>query len=196
MKRLIVLRHGETEWSASGRHTGRTDVPLTPDGERKARLLGQRLVHFGIEPVRVLSSPRQRAVNTALFAGLDQHPIEESDLLAELDYGEYEGKTTEEIRALDPSWNLFRDGCPGGEPIAAAVRRADELLAEIKPEDGAGDVALVGHGHFSRIFAARYLGLDASAAQGLALSTASLSILSHEHEWRAMCLWNHEAALQ
>jgi broad specificity phosphatase PhoE len=196
MKRLIVLRHGETEWSASGRHTGRTDVPLTPDGERKARLLGQRLVHLGIEPARVLSSPRQRAVNTALFAGLDQHPIEETELLAELDYGEYEGKTTAEIRAADPSWNLFRDGCPGGESMEQAGRRADRLLAEVAPEDGTGDVALVGHGHFSRILAARYLRLDAAAAQGLALSTATLSILAHEHEWRAMSLWNHEAALQ
>ncbi|MDQ6909943.1 MAG: histidine phosphatase family protein [Actinomycetota bacterium] len=196
MKRLIVLRHGETEWSASGRHTGRTDVPLTSDGERKARLLGQRLVHFGIEPVRVLSSPRQRAVNTALLAGLDQHPIEQTELLAELDYGDYEGKTTEEVRAVNPSWNLFRDGCPGGEAIEAAGRRADELIAQVAPEEGSGDVALVGHGHFSRILAARYVGLAASAAQGLALSTASLSILSHEHEWRAIFLWNHQAALQ
>ncbi|HEX8770294.1 MAG TPA: histidine phosphatase family protein [Acidimicrobiales bacterium] len=196
MKRLIVLRHGETEWSASGRHTGRTDLALTPDGERKARLLGQRLVHFGIQPVRVLSSPRQRAVNTALFAGLDQHPIEETELLAELDYGDFEGKTTQEIRAANPSWTLFRDGCPGGEPIEAAGRRADELLAQVAPEDGNGDVALVGHGHFSRILGARYLSLDASAAQGLALSTASLSILAHEHEWRAMWLWNHEPGLQ
>jgi broad specificity phosphatase PhoE len=192
MKRLIVLRHGETEWSASGRHTGRTDVPLTFEGERKARLLGQRLVHFGIEPVRVLSSPRQRAVNTALFAGLDQHPIEQTELLAELDYGDYEGKTTEEIRSEHPSWNLFRDGCPGGETLEAAGRRADELLADIAPEEGGGDVALAGHGHFSRILAARYLGLDASAAAGFALNTATLSILAHEHEWRAVFLWNHE----
>lgn len=196
MKRLIVLRHGETEWSASGRHTGRSDIPLTPNGERKARLLGQRLVHFGIEPVRVLSSPRQRAVNTALFAGLDQHPIEQTDLLAELDYGDYEGRTTQEMRADHPTWNLFRDGCPGGETLDAAGRRADQLLAEVAPEDGVGDVALIGHGHFSRILAARYIGLDPSAAQGLVLSTASLSILSHEHEWRAVFLWNHEAGLQ
>ncbi|HUQ62595.1 MAG TPA: histidine phosphatase family protein [Acidimicrobiales bacterium] len=196
MKRLVVLRHGETEWSASGRHTGRKDIPLTFEGERKARLLGQRLVHFGIEPVRVLSSPRQRALKTALLAGLDQHRIEATELLAELDYGEYEGRTTEEIRSETPSWNLFKDGCPGGETLEAAGDRADELLAEVAPEDGAGDVALVGHGHFSRILAARYLGLDASSASGFALDTASLSILGHEHEWRAVLLWNHGAGIR
>lgn len=196
MKRLIILRHGETEWSASGRHTGRTDVPLTFEGERKARLLGQRLVHFGIEPVRVLTSPRRRAVDTALLAGLGQHPIEQTDLLAELDYGEYEGKTTEEILSERPSWDLFRDGCPGGETLEAAGKRADKLIDQIAPEDGSGDVALVGHGHFSRILAARYLGFAAPAAQHFALNTASLSILGHEHTWRAMLLWNHEAALK
>jgi broad specificity phosphatase PhoE len=192
MKRLVVLRHGETEWAASGRHTGRTDIPLTFEGERKARLLGQRLVYMGIEPARVLSSPLQRAVDTARYAGLGDK-VETTDLLLELDYGEYEGLTTAEIRAKNPSWNLFRDGCPGGETFDAAGRRADELIAMVAPEEGTGDIALVGHGHFSRVIAARYLDLPAARAQSLALGTASVSILGHEHEWRTIALWNHEA---
>jgi probable phosphoglycerate mutase len=193
MKRLIVLRHGETEWSATGRHTGRTDVPLTDEGERRARLLGQQLVHLGIEPVRVLCSPRQRAIATANCAGLGAK-VEITDLLHEVDYGDYEGLTTEQIRARDPSWNLFTDGCPGGETFEEAGRRADELLALVAPEEGEGDVALVGHGHFSRVIGVRYIGLPGADAEHLALSTASLSILGHEHDWRAITLWNHEAA--
>ncbi|MFN2609205.1 MAG: histidine phosphatase family protein [Acidimicrobiales bacterium] len=192
MKRLVLLRHGETEWSATGRHTGRTDVALTPAGEAGARALGRCLAEAGQAPVRVLSSPRRRALATARLAHLgDRLAVDER--LAELDYGDYEGRTTAEIRAERPSWDLFRDGCPGGETLAAAGRRADDLLADLAPEAGDGDVALVGHGHFSRVLAARYLGLGPEEARHLALGTASLSVLGHEHEWRALVLWNRTA---
>src|SRR5262249_34601173 len=153
---------------------------------------GQRLVYLGIEPSRVLCSPHQRAVSTAEYAGLGQK-LEITDLLREVDYGDYEGLTTEQIRSKDPRWNLFRDGCPGGETFDEAGARADELLAMVSPDAGDGDVALVGHGHFSRVIGVRYIGLPGAAAQDLFLGTASLSILGHEHEWRAVSLWNHEA---
>lgn len=183
------MRHGETEWAAGGRHTGRTDVPLTQAGEEAARSLGRRLAELGVLPTVRLSSPRRRAVDTAVLAGLGEGLVID-DRLAELDYGDYEGRTTADIRAEHPSWDLFRDGCPHGETIEAAGQRADDLLAELAPEEGDGDVALAGHGHFSRIVAARYLGLAPSEARHLALDTASLSLLGHEHEWRAVRLWN------
>ncbi len=189
MKRLVIVRHGETEWSATGRHTGRSDVPLTPMGEEAARRLGARLAELGITPAVRLTSPRRRAVTTARLAGLGDGLITD-DRLAEVDYGEYEGRTTAEIRQTSPGWDLFRDGCPGGETMAGAGRRADGLLDDLAPESGAGDVVLVGHGHFSRVVAARYLGWPPQQARCLALGTASLSILGHEHEWRALLLWN------
>ena len=173
MKRLVLVRHGETEWSATGRHTSRTDVPLTARGEELARTLGRRVEELGMVPTACLSSPRRRAVDTARFAGLGE-ALTTDDRLQELDYGEYEGRTTVDIRSERPDWDLFRDGCPGGETPAQAGRRADDLLAELAPEEGQGDVALVGHGHFSRILAARYLGLDAERARFLGLGTASL----------------------
>lgn len=187
----MVVRHGETEWSATGRHTSRTDVPLTERGGELARGLGRRLEELGIAPVVCVSSPRRRAVDTARLAGLGQGLVTD-ERLRELDYGAYEGRTTADIRSERPDWDLFRDGCPGGETLAEAGRRADDLLAALAPEDGDGDVAVVGHGHFSRILAARYLGLDAERARCLALGTASLSILGHEHEWRALRLWNDQ----
>jgi broad specificity phosphatase PhoE len=189
VKRLVLVRHGETEWSASGRHTGRTDVALTPAGESEARALGASLPTLGVRPAACRTSPRRRAVETAVLVGLGDGLVVD-DRLAELDYGDYEGRTTAEIRAERPSWDLFRDGCPGGETLEAAARRADALLADLAPDEGDGDVALAGHGHFSRILAARYLGLPPSEARHLALGTASLSILGHEHEWRALTLWN------
>ncbi|MDQ4133275.1 MAG: histidine phosphatase family protein [Actinomycetota bacterium] len=189
MKRLVIVRHGATEWSVDGRHTGRTDIPLSPEGEAAARTLGHRLRQLGLSPVRVLSSPRQRAVNTARLAGLGDD-LETTDRLQELDYGDYEGRKTVDIRRERPSWDLFRDGCPNGETLGAAGQRADALLSELAPEDGSGDVALFGHGHFSRILGARYIGLPAPDARYLALSTACICILGHEHEWRAIHLWN------
>jgi probable phosphoglycerate mutase len=193
VKRLVFLRHGETEWSATGKHTSRTDVPLTPAGEEAARALGRRLGELGLAPARRLSSPRRRAVDTARLAGLGDG-LETDERLAEVDYGEYEGLTTVEIRRDRPSWVLWRDGSPGGEAMEGAGRRADDLLAFLAPDDGEGDVALVGHGHFLRILAARYVGLSPSQARHLTLGTASLSVLGHEHEWRAVLLWNDRAA--
>jgi probable phosphoglycerate mutase len=190
VKRLVLVRHGETDWSAAGRHTGRTDVPLTTRGEEVARALGHRLEQLGVVPVGCLSSPRRRAVDTARLAGLGPDLVVDHRLV-ELDYGEYEGKTTAEVRRERPSWDLFTDGCPGGETFPAAGARADDLLSDLAPEGGEGDVVLVGHGHFSRILAARYLGLGPEQARLLALGTASISVLGHEHEWRALLLWNH-----
>lgn len=194
MKRLVIVRHGETEWSANGRHTGRTDIPLTPAGRDRATALGRRMTELGLGPVRALSSPRTRAVETARLAGLGDNLVVD-ERLAELDYGEYEGRTTVDIRAERPGWDLFRDACPGGETLEDGGRRADDLIASLAPEEGDGDIALAGHGHFSRILAARYLGLPASQARLLALGTASLSLLGHEHEWRAMLLWNDQVRL-
>ncbi len=191
MKRLVIVRHGETEWSASGQHTGRTDIALTPAGEAAAAGLGRRLAELGLAPTMRLSSPRSRAVETARLAGLGDGLVTDARL-AELDYGDYEGRTTAEIRAERPDWDLFRDGCPEGETIDEAGRRADDLLASLAPEEGDGDVALAGHGHFSRILAARYLTLPAEQARHFALGTASLSLLGHEHEWRCLLLWNDD----
>ncbi len=191
MKRIVLVRHGETEWSATGRHTSHTDVPLTARGEELARTLGQRLAELGIVPTACVCSPRRRAVDTARLAGLADD-LTTDERLRELDYGEYEGRTTVNIRSERPDWDLFRDACPGGETLAEAGRRADDLLASLVPEEGEGDVALVGHGHFSRILAARYLTLEPERARGLALGTASLSVLGHEHEWRAVVLWNDQ----
>lgn len=191
MKRLVVVRHGETEWSASGRHTGSTDIALTPAGEAAAAALGRCLAELGVVPTIRLSSPRARAVETARLAGLGDGLVTD-DRLGELDYGDYEGRTTDDIRAERPTWDLFGDGCPGGETIEGAGRRADDLLASVAPEEGEGYVALAGHGHFSRILAARYLGLPAEQARHFALGTASLSLLGHEHEWRCLRLWNDE----
>jgi broad specificity phosphatase PhoE len=191
VKRLVLVRHGETEWSATGRHTSRTDVPLTARGEDLARTLGRRLEELGIAPTVCVSSPRRRAVDTARLAGLGER-LTTDERLRELDYGEYEGRTTVDIRSERPGWDLFRDACPDGETLAQAGRRAGDLLASLAPEEGQGDVALVGHGHFSRILAARYLGFDPDSARHLALGTASLSVLGHEHEWRAVTLWNDQ----
>jgi probable phosphoglycerate mutase len=194
MKRLVLVRHGETEWSAAGRHTGRTDVPLTADGEAAARGLGPRLAELGLAPGRRLSSPRRRALDTARLAGLGDG-LEITDELVELDYGECEGRTAAEIRSERPGWDLFRDGCPGGETFSAAGRRADALLGRLAPDDGDGDVALVGHGHFLRVLAARYLGFDPSAARRLYLGTAGISVLGREHDWRTLSLWNDQVAV-
>jgi probable phosphoglycerate mutase len=187
-KRLVLVRHGETEWSRDGRHTGRTDIPLTRDGEKRARFLSQRLGRIGVEPLRVLSSPRQRAIETARLAGFEMPEV--THLLAEVDYGEYEGRTSADIRAERPDWDLFTDGTPGGENLDEAAARCQRLLDDIGPEDGGGDVLLFAHGHILRVLAATYLGLPPEQARCLALEAASVSILGHEHWWRAIQLWN------
>jgi broad specificity phosphatase PhoE len=182
---VVLARHGETEWSRDGRHTGRTDVPLTDDGRRQARLLGGALRGWSF--ARVLSSPLARALDTCRLAGLGE-AAETTDDLVEWDYGEYEGITTPEIRESRPGWYLWRDGCPGGEQAADVGARADRVLAEIASTDR--DVALFAHGHVLRVLAARWLGLGPEAGALLALDTATLSVLGYERETRVLRRWN------
>jgi len=182
---VVLARHGETEWSRDGRHTGRTDIPLTENGRAQALALRDALAEWRF--VRVLSSPLRRALDTCRLAGLADD-VETTEDLLELDYGEYEGITTAEIRGSRPDWNLWRDGCPGGETVADVGRRVDRVIAEIEGADG--DVALFAHGHLLRVLAARWVGLDAEAGALLALSTATLSALGYERETRVVRRWN------
>jgi broad specificity phosphatase PhoE len=184
---LYLIRHGETEWSRARRHTGRTDLPLSPVGEAEARALGRHL--RGLEVDRVLSSPLTRATATAALAGFGDR-VELADALLEFDYGDYEGLTTPEIRASRPGWDLFRDGCPGGETVEAAAARAQTLLDDLTAADGR--VLLFSHGHQLRILTTRFLHLPPDAARHLFLGTASLSVLGTEHEWPAVLLWNEQ----
>jgi broad specificity phosphatase PhoE len=184
---LYLVRHGETEWSRARRHTGRTDLPLSPAGEAEAAALGRHL--RGLEVDRVLSSPLTRAVTTARLAGFGDS-VELTDALLEFDYGEYEGRTSAEIRANRPGWDLFRDGCPGGETVEDAAGRARALLAELAESNGR--VLVFSHGHQLRILTACFLGLPPDAARHLFLGTASLSVLGVEHEWPAVLLWNEQ----
>jgi len=184
---LYLVRHGETEWSRARRHTGRTDVPLSPAGEAEARALGAHL--DGLEVDRVLASPLARATTTARRAGFGER-LETTRALLEFDYGEYEGLTTPQIRAGRPGWDLFRDGCPGGETAGAVAERARRLVAELADRDGR--VMLFGHGHQLRILTTCYLGLPPDAARHLFLGTASVSVLGREHDWPAVLLWNEQ----
>ena len=184
---LYLVRHGETEWSRARRHTGRTDLPLNPVGEAEARALGEHL--DGLEVDRVLSSPMTRATATAELAGFGDR-VELSGALLEFDYGDYEGRTTAEIRASRPGWDLFRDGCPGGETVEDAAGRARALLAELTASDDR--IMLFSHGHQLRILTACFLGMPPAAARHLFLGTASLSVLGIEHEWPAILLWNEQ----
>jgi broad specificity phosphatase PhoE len=184
---LYLIRHGETEWSRARRHTGRTDLPLSPAGEAEAKALGQHL--RGLEVDRVLSSPLTRATATAQLAGFGDR-VELNDTLLEFDYGDYEGLTSAEIRATHPGWDLFRDGCPGGETVEAAAARARKLLDSLIDTDGR--IMLFSHGHQLRILTTCYLGLPPDAARHLFLGTASLSVLGTEHHWPAILLWNEQ----
>lgn len=181
---IWLARHGETEWSASGRHTGRTDIPLTPRGEEQARALGEALA--GHPFAVVYSSPLRRALDSARLAGFDEVLVD--PLLQEQDYGEYEGITTDDIRRERPGWDLWRDRCPGGEDADAVGARADRLLS-VLPGAGA-DVLIFGHSHMLRMLAARHLGLDAREGRHLVLDTGTLSVLGMEHEWPALRRWN------
>jgi broad specificity phosphatase PhoE len=182
---IVLARHGETEWSRDGRHTGRTDIPLTDNGREQARVLGQALGEwsFGL----VLSSPLERALDTCRLAGLGDS-VETTDDLLEWDYGEYEGITTPQIREGRPDWYLWRDGCPGGELPEDVGRRADRVVARVADADD--DVALFAHGHILRVVAARWLGLGPEAGALLALSTATISVLGYERETRVVRRWN------
>jgi probable phosphoglycerate mutase len=181
----VLVRHGETEWSSSGRHTSYTDVALTSHGCDQARGLAARLE--GVDFALVLSSPMQRARTTCEFAGLDAR-VEVSDDLAEWNYGEYEGRTTKDIRTDVPGWTIFRDGAPGGETADEVAARADRVLA--RAVDAGGVVALFSHGHFLRVLGARWIGQPAQAGAWLGLDTATLSCLGHEREQRVLRVWN------
>jgi broad specificity phosphatase PhoE len=178
--RVLLLRHGETEWSAGGRHTGNTDVPLTDRGRARARATaatGAKLLG-GRPPALVLSSPRVRARTTAELAGLHVDRIDER--LVEWDYGDYEGRTTPEIREHDPGWTVWTHPTPGGETAAQVQARADDLLAAVATTLDEGDVVLVGHGHFSRVLIARWAGLAATEGVRFAMDSASWAVLGHE----------------
>jgi len=186
---LIIVRHGQTPWTITGQHTGTTEVELTDDGVREVALLAPHLARvLGGRTPRVFSSPRVRAQQTAELAlpGLD--PIIEP-LLAEYDYGRYEGLTMAQIRELEPAWSIWADGCSGGETTDQVAARADAFLAS-RHVDGDGPVIAVTHGHFSRVLAARALGRPATDAAMLASSTASMSVVRDEHAGRGLFLWN------
>jgi broad specificity phosphatase PhoE len=173
---VYSARHGETAWTVSGQHTGLTDLPLTERGERNARRLEERL--RGLICVKVFTSPLQRARRTCELAGFGVLAEIDRDLL-EWNYGEYEGRLTSDIHRERPDWQLFRDGCPGGESPKEVGARADRVVKRVRAVGG--DVLLFSSGHFLRVFAARWLGLEPGAGRFFLLSTASLSALGYEH---------------
>jgi len=189
---LWLVRHGETEWTRAGRHTGRTDLPLTPRGEAQAAALGARLraVRFAL----VLASPLMRARRTAELAGFADVLVLDEDLV-ELDYGAYEGRTSAEIRCERPDWDLWRDGFPAGETVQDAARRAERVLARVRATAAEGPVLLVGHGHLTRVLTARALGHDPELGRHLVLDPAALSRVGAEHAAPAVRLWNDVAHL-
>lgn len=182
---VVLVRHGATEWSTSGRHTGRTEVPLASDGEAQAVAMRGRVEAWTFS--LVLVSPLQRARATCRLIGLDPRAEVDADLL-EWDYGEYEGLTTQEIRATRPGWTVFRDGCPGGETIDEVAGRVDRVIARVDAVEG--PVALVAHGHVLRILSARWLGLAPIEGAKLALDTGTLSVLGYEREQQVIRSWN------
>ncbi|GAB4588449.1 acid phosphatase [Nocardia sp. IFM 10818] len=186
--RLILLRHGETEWSATRRHTGRTDLPLTAAGEAQAVAAGKLLAGLGLRNPLVLSSPRQRALRTAELAGLPAPVID--DDLAEWDYGEYEGLTTTEIRRMAPGWTIWTGTVPEGETAGQVRARADRVLATATLEVATREVVLVGHGHFSRALIARWAEFDVIEGRRFFLSTAAVTVLGHDHGARTVLAHN------
>ncbi len=182
----MLIRHGETIWSAARRHTSYTDLELTPDGERQAAALRDRLA--GRRFATVLASPRRRALRTADLAGLDVDDVEED--LTEWHYGAYEGRTTAEVRVERPDWVIWQDGCPDGESPAQVGARLDRVLARVTPLLDSGDVALVAHAHALRVLGARWIGLPPAGGGRLRLDTASVSVLGHEHGRQVVLSWN------
>jgi probable phosphoglycerate mutase len=183
---LWLVRHGETEWSRTGQHTGRTEIPLTRLGEEQAEAL--RPWAARLRPALVLCSPRGRALDTARLAGLQVDDVD--DDLAEWDYGDYEGLTSEQIHTQIPGWTLFDDGVPHGETAAQIRARADRALARARQALSIGPVVFVAHGHIGRVLGARWIGLDVPAAARLALGTATLSLLGAEHGQAVIARWN------
>ena len=184
---IYLARHGETAWTLSGQHTGRTDLPLTEGGERNARALGARL--RGLVFAKTFTSPLQRAVRTCELAGFGNGAELDPNLM-EWDYGHYEGRRTAEILEEHPDWRLFRDGCPGGETPAEIGARADRVVGRVRAVHG--DVLLFSSAHFLRVFAARWLGLEPAGGRYFVLGTAALCILGYEHNLGepVIRLWN------
>jgi broad specificity phosphatase PhoE len=187
---VVLVRHGETEWSRDGRHTGRTDIPLTDLGRRQAAVLGDRL--RGRTFVGVMTSPLSRAAETCRLAGLADQAQPDDDLL-EWDYGAYEGRRTPEIRAEVPGWTIWRDGAPGGESAADVGARADRAIERALAIGG--EVVLFAHGHYLRVLAARWLGLPPDHGRLLALAPATLCLLGFEREQRVLERWNDRCHL-
>ncbi len=188
---IFLIRHGETAWSLSGQHTSRTDLPLTEAGENRAADLHEPLQKIGFR--HVLTSPLRRARRTCELAGFGAVARIEPDL-HEWDYGDYEGRTTAEIHAQQPGWNVFQDGCPHGESVEQISQRADRMIAVVRQLDGA--VAVFSHGHFLRALGARWIDLPVNAGRRFDLETASISILSFERpdtKNPVISLWNARA---
>ncbi|MEU1205961.1 acid phosphatase [Nocardia sp. NPDC005825] len=192
--RLVLLRHGETAWSAARRHTGRTDIPLTEIGEAQARAAGKLLYDLDLSNPLVLSSPRQRALRTAELAGLSGVIVD--DDLVEWDYGEYEGLTTPEIQRMSPGWTIWTGDVPEGETADHVRKRADHVLATVIPELATRDVVLVGHGHFSRALIARWAEFEVTEGRRFFLSTAAVTVLGHDHRARTVLAHNLVAPLE
>lgn len=186
MSEIVLVRHGQTEWSANGRHTSFTDLELTAEGERQAREAGKRL--SGRSFAAVISSPRRRALRTAELAGIAVSEVSED--LVEWNYGEYEGITSATIHETDPGWSLWTDGAPGGETPDQVGARLDRVLARARSFLDRGDVALIAHGHSLRVAGARWIGLPASGGGLLKLGTATLSTLGFEHGDQVIDTWN------
>lgn len=182
---IVLVRHGDTEWSSSGKHTSYSDISLTDRGREQAAALAPRLLGRGF--ALVLTSPRERAIDTCAFAGLADN-AEICEDLAEWNYGEYEGRTTVDIRKEVPDWTIFTHGVPGGETDEQVVARADRVLA--RSTDAGGNVALFSHGHFLRVLGARWIGLECTDGRLLGLDVATISILGHERDQRVLRVWN------
>jgi len=186
---VVLVRHGQTEWSLSGQHTGTTDMPLTDEGRRHAEALGGRLAAWSF--ARVLTSPLARAFDTCRLAGVGDHAEVIGDL-TEWDYGAYEGRRTVDIREERPGWCIWKDGVPGGETVEEVGARADRVIDVAR--SAGGDVALFAHGHVLRVIGARWIGLPPDHGALLALSTASISVLGWERETAVIERWNETAA--
>jgi probable phosphoglycerate mutase len=182
---VVLARHGETEWSRSLRHTGKTDLPLTEEGRRQASALGPRLRAWTFS--LVLTSPLQRALETCRLAGYGEQAQVRPDLV-EWDYGRYEGLTTPQIQEIHPNWSLWRDGCPGGEHAEDVGRRVDRVIAEVRGVHG--DVLIFAHGHVLRVLTARWLGEPPEGGRHYALQTATVSVLGYEHTDPVIRQWN------
>ncbi|MEI8294494.1 MAG: histidine phosphatase family protein [bacterium] len=184
-QKVVLVRHGETEWSLSGRHTSHTDLDLTPEGERRAEALKKILSDWRFD--LVLCSPRLRAIRSCDLLGWGRAAVKTQDL-TEWNYGDYEGLTTAEIRAKAPGWTIFTQPCPGGESASDVARRVDRVIAEV--QKSGVDTLLVSHGHCLRVLTARWLGLDASDGRFFQLETGTWSILSYERETPVLQVWS------